>query len=57
MKHNKEHREVPSDYEVLLHLPDIQNWKKLPRTIAETEIKSYGFHSCVYEDIKVVVVK
>jgi hypothetical protein len=57
MAPKKKNRQIPADYELLLHLPEIQHWKKLPRTIAETEITSYGFHSCVYDDIKVVVVK
>jgi hypothetical protein len=50
-------RQKPSDYQQLLHLSDIKNWKKLPRTIAEVEVKYYGFHSCVYEERKTVVVK
>jgi hypothetical protein len=57
MKHNKKNRQIPSDYEVLLHMPDIQNWKKLPRTIAEVEVFHYGFHSCIYEEKKILVIK
>ena len=53
----KSNWQIPSGYHFLLHLSDIQYWKKLPRTIAEIEIKYYGFHSCVYEDKKIVVVK
>jgi hypothetical protein len=57
MKHIKNDWQIPSDYQLLLHLSDIQHWKKLPRTIAEMEIKYYGFHSFVYEDKIIVVVK
>jgi hypothetical protein len=57
MKRIKNDWQIPSDYQLLLHLSDIQHWKKLPRTIAEMEIKYYGFHSCLYEDKRIVVVK
>jgi hypothetical protein len=57
MRHIKNNLQIPCDYDILLYLPDIRHWKKLPRTIAEIEIKYYGFHSCVYEDKKIVVVK
>jgi hypothetical protein len=57
MKSRKNSSQIPADYQLLLHLSDIQHWKKLPRTIAEMEIKYYGFYSCVYEDKKTVVVK
>jgi len=57
MKHLKNNLQIPFGYQLLLHLSDIQHWKKLPRTIAEMEINYYGFHSCIYEDKKLVVVK
>lgn len=57
MKPVKKNWQIPADYQRLLHLCDIQHWKKLPRTIAEMEIKYYGFYSCVYEDKKTVVIK
>jgi hypothetical protein len=57
MKPKKKNWEIPVDFQCLLHLSDIQHWNKLPRTIAEMEIKYYGFYSCVYEDKKTVVVK
>jgi hypothetical protein len=57
MKRMKNYRQIPSDYQILLHLSDIQHWKKLSRTIAEMEIEYFGFHSCVYEDKKIVVLK
>jgi hypothetical protein len=57
MKPVKKKWQIPADYQRLLHLSDIQHWKKLPRTIAEMEIKYFGFYSCVYEDKKTVVVK
>jgi len=57
MKPVKKNWQIPADYQRLLHLSDIQHWKKLPRTIAEMEIKYYGFYSCVYEDKKTVVIK
>lgn len=53
----KKNWQMPTDYQRLLRLSDIQHWNKLPRTIAEMEIKYYGFYYCVYEDIKTVVVK
>jgi hypothetical protein len=57
MKRRKKNYKIPTDYQLLLHLSDIQYWHKLPKTIAEMEIKYYGFHSCIYEDKKTVVVK
>jgi hypothetical protein len=57
MKRIKKNWQIPTDCQLLLHLSDIQHWNKLPRTIAEIEIKHNGFYSCVYEDKKTVVVK
>lgn len=57
MKRTKNNWKLPTDYQLLLHLSDIKHWKKLQRTIAEMEINNYGFHFCVYEDKKTVVVK
>ena len=57
MKRIKKNWQIPTDCQLLLHLSDIQHWNKLPRTIAEMEIKYYGFYSCVHEDKKTVVVK
>ncbi len=57
MKQIKNNWQLTSDYQLLLHLSDIQHWKKLPRTIAEVEVKYYGFHICVYDDKIMVVVR
>jgi hypothetical protein len=57
MKRIKKNWQIPTDYQILLHLSDIKHWNKLPRTIAEIEIKYYGFYSCTYENKKTVVVK
>lgn len=57
MKRHKKNRQIPADYQLLLHFSDIKHWKKLPRTIAETEINNNGFYSCMDEDKKIVVVK
>ncbi len=57
MKQIKNYRQIPSDFQLLLHLSDIQDWKKLPKTIAEVEISFNGFHYGEYEDKKIVVVK
>jgi len=57
MKRIKKNWQIPPDYQLLLHLSDIQHWKKLQRTIAEMEIKHNGFYSCLYEDKKIVVVR
>jgi hypothetical protein len=57
LKPMKKKWHVPAGYQRLLHLSDIKHWNKLPRTIAETEVKYRGFYSCVYEDKKTVIVK
>jgi len=57
MKRIKKNWQIPTDYQLLLHLSDIKHWNKLPRTIAEMEIQYFGYYSCVYEDKKTVVVK
>lgn len=57
MKHTKNKWQMPSDYQLILHLSEIKHWKKLPRTIAEMAVEYYGFYSCVYEDKKIVVVE
>ncbi len=57
MKKTNKYMKKPSYYQRLLHLSDIQSWKKLPRTIAEVEVEFYGFHSCVFEDKITIVVK
>jgi len=57
MKHIKKNQQIPTDYQLLLHLSDIQHWNKLPRTVDEMAIKYCGFYYCVYEDKKTVVVK
>jgi hypothetical protein len=57
MKRTKKSWRIPTDYQLLLHLSDIQHWKKLHRTIAEEEIQCNGFYSCLYDDKKVIVVR
>ena len=57
MKRIKKNWQTPSDYQLLLRLSDIRDWKKLQRTIAEIEVKYKGFYSCLYEGKKTVVVR
>jgi hypothetical protein len=57
MKRKKKNHQMPADYQLLLHLSDIQHWKKLPRTIAETEIRYTGYYLCVYENKRTLVIE
>jgi hypothetical protein len=43
MKHIKKNLQIPTDYQLLLHLSDIQYYNILPRTTAELELSTAGF--------------
>lgn len=47
---------MPTDYDQLLHLTDIAHWNRLTKSIAEYNIKEFGFYSCMLGNKKTVII-